>query len=72
MKNVAQLSSKNRDVRIYQYPRVFPMTKDYLTPLEAAEYACVPLADFEALADSCGVLSFQYIGQRVYHHYRAY
>ena len=35
--------------------------KDYLTPLEAADYACVPLADFEALADGvekvCGLHS---------------
>lgn len=42
------------------------MTKDYFTALEAADYACVPLADFEAQADACGVLSFQYMGQRVY------
>ena len=42
------------------------MTKDYFTALEAANYACVPLADFEAQADACGVLSFQYMGQRVY------
>jgi hypothetical protein len=40
--------------------------KDYLTPLEAAEYACVPLADFEALASGCGILSFSFMGQKVY------
>jgi hypothetical protein len=38
----------------HQHLRGFPITKDYLTPLEAAEYACVPLADFEAQADHCG------------------
>jgi len=42
------------------------MTKDYLTPLEAADYACVPLADFEALADGAGILSFPFMGATVY------
>ena len=42
------------------------MTKDYLTPFEAAEYACVPLADFEALANECGILSFNFMGPMVY------
>jgi hypothetical protein len=42
------------------------MTKDYLTPLEAAEYACVPLADFEILAEGSGILSFPFMGQKVY------
>ena len=42
------------------------MVRDYFTPLEAAEYACVPLADFEALADGAGILSFTFMGAKVY------
>ena len=38
------------------------MTKDYLSPLDAADYACVPLADFEALAEGAGILSFTFMG----------
>jgi hypothetical protein len=33
-------------------------TVEYLTAAEAAEYACMPLADFEALALRYGIRSF--------------
>lgn len=34
--------------------------KDYLTPLEASRYACVPLADFEAQAPELGIQPFTF------------
>jgi hypothetical protein len=40
--------------------------KDYLTPLEAAEYACVPLPVFEQFAQQHGILPFPWMGQTVY------
>lgn len=34
------------------------MADDYLTAPEAADYACMPLADFLAQARRCGIVSF--------------
>lgn len=40
--------------------------KDYLDPVEAAEYACVPLPEFEAQAEQHGIASFTWMGRVVY------